>query len=205
MAVKNTIQVAVRGETKGRLLKELREKDWVPAVVYSKDVNQLIQLPLNPLEKLISQASSKNFLVELDIEGGEKTLVLLQDLQRNPLTDQLLHVDFLAVKDSTQVKVKLTVNLVGEPEGVGMGGMLEQLLHTIQIKSQVKDLPKSIEVNIEHLKIDETLPIKEVKFPQGVVPMLDDKVVVALVTKTRVAQSSEESEGDDVPISEEQE
>jgi len=169
----------------------MRREGWVPSVIYgTKQENKNIKVKSKQFADLLKEAPSAKILVQVELEDGSEQLCFIQDLQHDALTGQILHADFLAVDEQTEVKAALPLVLVGEPVGVKIGGALEQTIYKLAIRSKVKDLPETIETDVSHLNVSEQLRISDVSFPEGVVPTLNDKVVVALVAKTRVAQSA---------------
>jgi len=131
---------------------------------------------------------------QLKLDGGAKQLAFVQDLQRNPLSGAVVHADFLAVDDSTEIKAMIPITLTGDPVGVKLGGLLEQLLHSIEITCLPKNLPETIPVDVEALQVGDMLHVNEMTLPDGVTSVIPGDVVVALVAKTRVAQSDEAEE-----------
>ena len=124
-------------------------------------------------------------------------------MQHNALTGRVLHIDFLAVNNDTEITANIPVELTGDAVGVAAGGLMEQLLHTVEITCLPKDLPETIHAEVSTLEIGDALHIGEVKWPEGVAPALGEDVVVALVAKARVAEEAEEeggaAEGDAAP------
>jgi large subunit ribosomal protein L25 len=117
-------------------------------------------------------------------------------VQHHPLSGRVLHIDFLAIDQKTEITASLPVELHGEPAGVKEGGLLEQLMHSVEIVSLPKNLPDTIVANVENLEIGDALHIGEVAWPSGVKPTMAADVVVALVAKTRVAESEDAAEGE---------
>jgi large subunit ribosomal protein L25 len=140
--------------------------------------------------------------VTLDLDNSDTQLAFLQDVQHNALTGEILHVDFLAVNQDTSITANIPLELIGESEGVALGGQLEQMLHSLEISCLPKDLPENIEVDVSALDIGDALNIGDVAFPEGVVATLGEDVVVALVAKARTSQASEAEEAEAAQASE---
>ena len=115
----------------------------------------------------------------------------MKDLQHDPLSGNVLHADFIAVDDKTEITAQIPVSLIGEAVGVKLGGQLEQMIYTLEIKCLPKDLPEVIEGDASVLNVGEVLNVGGMSWPEGVSPTLSEDVVVALVAKTRVALSEE--------------
>jgi len=183
----------------------MRREGSIPSIVYGGGLENLnIKVSAKAFNDLRAHSASDNVLVDLEIDGGRRQLACLKDVQEDSLTGQVLHADFLAISESTEITAQLPLELTGEPEGVKVGGQLEQLVHDIEIKCLPKDLPETIEAGIEHLEIGDALHVGDLAWPEGVKSTLRDDVVVALVARARLA-AEEEVEGAEVGVVEEEE
>lgn len=199
MAKPQTLKAEGRARTGSGVLKQMRREGFVPSVIYGGGTeNQNIKVHAKTFRDMLSHAASDSILVNLDIEGVGTQLAFLQDVQHNALTNEILHVDFLAVDQNTEIHANLPLELVGEAVGVAEGGLLEQMLHSLEISCLPKDLPEDISADVSSLAIGDALHIGEMTFPAGVKAVLNDDVVVAIVAKTRVAES-EDAQGEDAP------
>lgn len=199
MAEQATIPAKKRDVDGSAASKKLRREGIVPAVVYgSKQRAYMIQVQENVFAEIFRKQSSENFLVNLEIEGAnEKSkLAFVQDVQRNPLTGGFVHVDFRAVQDDETIAANVPIHLEGECEGVKAGGLLEQLLHSLEIECRPADLPEDITADITDLGVGAALKVKELVFPEGVSTKMDGEVLVALVAKSRTAKSADASGGE---------
>ena len=196
MAKPQTLKAEERARTGSGVLKQMRREGFIPSVIYGGgSENQNVKVDSKTFTDMLNHAVSDSILVNLEVEGGKAQLAFLQDVQHNRLTNEILHVDFLAVDEKTEITANLPLELTGEPSGVKAGGLLEQMLHSLEVRCLPKDLPEQIETDVAHLEIGDALNVGEITFPDGVAPTLGDDVVVALVAKTRVAAVAEE-EGD---------
>ena len=197
MAKPQTLKAEGRARTGSGVLKQMRREGFVPSVIYGGGTeNQNVKVHAKTFRDMLSHAASDSILVNLDIEGVGTQLAFLQDVQHNALTNEILHVDFLAVDQNTEIHANLPLELVGEAVGVAEGGLLEQMLHSLEISCLPKDLPEDISADVSSLAIGDALHIGEMTFPAGVKAVLNDDVVVAIVAKARVVVSEDE-EGED--------
>ncbi len=205
MAKQETLQAEKRDVKGTTASKRLRRTGVIPAVIYgSKQREYMIQLNSKAFFDLARKQSSHNFLVNLEIEGAnEKTkLAIVQDIQRDPLNGALIHVDFRAVSETDTIHAAVPIELRGEPIGVKTGGLLEQLVHEIEVSCNPSNLPDSIVNDVESLAIGQSLKVSDLNLPEGVSVKLDGEVLVALVTQTRASISAGGS-GEDAPAGEE--
>ena len=177
-----------RSEAGRNKVKYLRRKGLVPGVVYGAHTKpQSIQLSAHDLSVLIHKAHSENVLVDLKVdEKGAGRLALLQDVHHDPITRDILHVDFHELKADEKFTVSVPVHAIGEPVGVRVGGgVLEYVMRELRVRCLPKDLPERIGIDVANLEIGMSLHVGDVKPPPGV-ELLDDKVspVLAVVAPT---------------------
>jgi large subunit ribosomal protein L25 len=190
-----TLQAKKR-ESGGRgAARRLRSQGVVPAIIYGADQdNYSIQVSAREFGTILRSSSGDNFLVDLQIEGAkEKTkLAMVQDIQQDPLSGQLVHVDFHAVNENQTLTATVTIELIGESEGVKQGGVLDHQLHSIDVHCRPADLPEKLEVDISGMVVGDSLHVSDIGVPDGVELTLDDEVVVVQVAEPRLAAAGEE-------------
>jgi large subunit ribosomal protein L25 len=166
----------------------LRKAGSIPAVVYGKGKdNQNIQVETKTFTKVIFGSASDNILVNLQIDGVQQ-LALVQEVQHDHLKGGIAHVDFHAIKDDEEIHAAVPVVLVGEAAGAKFGGMLELLLHSVEVRCLPKDLPEKITADVSHLNVGDSIHISDLKLAEGVRAKLDGNVVVAMVEKPKVEE-----------------
>jgi large subunit ribosomal protein L25 len=166
---KNVLSGKVReGAGKGPA-RRLRGQGLVPAIVYGRHVGTPAHIAVDPLEvkRAISTPLKFNTLLTLKVEGQKERRVLLKDYQQDPVSREMLHADFLDVAENEEVKVNVPLVLVGKPEGVTSGGILSQNRRDIEVYVLPSAIPEKLEADVTHLKIAQSLHIRDVKFPPG--------------------------------------
>lgn len=192
MAKQETIKAEKREGTGTTVARRLRRTGVVPAVIYgAKQREYAIQLDAKSFSDVARRQASHNFLVNLEIEGAqEKTkLAIVQDIQRNPLNGALIHVDFRAVNENDTIHAVVPIELHGEPVGVKAGGLLEQLVHEIEVFCRPGDLPERIINDVEAIELGQTLKVSDLNLPKGVSVKMDGEVLVAIINQTRASVS----------------
>ena len=149
--------------------RRLRAQGLVPAIVYGRHLAPA-HIAVDPAEvkRAISTPLKFNTLLTLKVEGQEARRVLLKDYQQDPVSREMLHADFLDVRENEEVKVNVPLVLVGKPEGVTSGGILSQNRRDIEVYVLPSAIPEKLEADVTHLKIAQSLHIRDVKFPAGV-------------------------------------
>ncbi len=173
---KYQLTVTTREGTGRSASRRLRKAEKIPAILYgkhTKPVNLAVAAP--EFVKLLKEISGRAALIELKRDAGATALSILQEIQRDPITDKYLHLDLQEVKENEKMILNVTIHVVGEAYGVKTeGGILETASHRLRIRCLPKDLPAFIEVNVADLKVGETIHVSELK-PIAGVEFLDDK------------------------------
>lgn len=197
MAKKHTLKAETRARTGSGLLKQMRREGLLPCVMYGKGAeNKNLKVNTKAFHELLGESESENILVNLEVEGEGSSLAFLQDIQHDPMTGEPLHADFRAVDSKTELSASVPVHLLGEPEGVKAGGILDQMIHTLDVRCSVANLPELLEFDVAHLGEGDALTIGDVSLPDGVTAVLNDDVAIAIIGKPAAAVSEEAAEGE---------
>lgn len=167
--------------------KKVRAGSMIPGIVYGSHVKPTpIQLNQKDIETLFKHSTSDNMLIDLSLEENGKTtnrLAFLQEIQRNPVTDKVLHLDFHEIRADEKLHARVMVVPLGEAEGVRTGGgVLAQVLRELEIECLPKDLPERIEVDISALQIGGNIHVSDIKPPNGVTVLNRKELSVFSVT-----------------------
>ncbi len=176
--------------------KALRNQGKVPCVLYGGETQVCFYAHENDLRKLVY--TSDIFLIDLDVEGT-KTSCILQDIQFHPVTDKILHIDFLEVFADKEVTVEIPVVLTGMAIGVRNGGNLLTRRNKIITRAIPGNLPDAIEIDISELQIGMFVYIKDLKSDKYSFLASDNSVVVGVKTARAAIEEEvvEEVEGEE--------
>jgi large subunit ribosomal protein L25 len=175
----------------GREVKQLRVKGLVPGELYGFGVKiEHVSVPMKEFMKLYKKAGEST-LVDLMIDG-KKHPVLINDVQFNPITDEIESVDFYQVRLDQKIRLKVPVNFVGEAPAVKeKGGVLVKALSEIEVEALPTEIPHQLEVNLKSLTdIGTSFAVSQITVPAGVRVLVDPTFVVVTVT----ARMTEEQE-----------
>jgi large subunit ribosomal protein L25 len=178
----------------------LRRQGLVPAVVYGLGQESVpVMVSSRELAHILSGASGLNTLITLRVDGKEQ-LTIARQIQRNPTKGTLVHVDFIRVRADQAIQAEIPVHLTGDAEGVGRGGVLEQLVHTLTIEAKPGDLPPVIEFDVSALEIGDDVRVHQLAIPRGVTVLQEAEELVAHISAPRVAEeelAAEAAEGEE--------
>ena len=169
----------------------LRNQGKVPCVLYGGEKQVYFSAKENDLNKLVNTPDV--YLLNIDIEG-ESFQAILQDIQFHPLTDRIIHIDFLQVFDNKEVTVNIPVNFIGTPIGVRNGGNLLVRKRAIRTRAIPANLPDAIDINIEELKIGKFLYIGDIRDERYTFLAGDKSVIVGVKTARGAVEDEEEEE-----------
>lgn len=190
--------------------RSLRAQGQVPCVVYGGQEQAHFSVDLIELSRYVYTPDVFRF--ELDI-NGKKTEAILKDLQFDPVTDRIIHADFLEIIEGKPVKLEIPVHIVGNSIGVRNGGRLSVAYRRLLVHGLPKDFPDAIEMDVTKLRIGESLRIKNIDLP-NVTFLHDPEAVVVGVRTARGAVDSDDedeegeegqeaAEGEEAPAAEE--
>lgn len=166
--------------------RNLRAQDLVPCVLYGGEAPVHFYAPESDFRKIVY--TPKVYQVALDIDGKIYE-AFMQELQFHPVSDKLLHIDFLQVTDKKAVKVDLPVRLDGYAKGIQQGGRLKSNLRTLRVKGLSNSLPDEIVIDVTNLGIGESIRVSDIK-TDGFEILNAKSVPVATVVVTRAARAA---------------
>ncbi|MBI5416166.1 MAG: 50S ribosomal protein L25 [Candidatus Omnitrophica bacterium] len=195
------LDVQVRNRIGSRQVKQIRRENFIPAIVYGDGGNPTsIKVERNTYERIMRHHRGQNVIFHLNVLEGEKKLrdysVIVKEEQHDPVSDQLLHIDFNRISLTKEIEVKVAIAAKGEPVGVKRdGGSLEHVLWELPIICLPTKIPQKIEVEVSHLLIGDAVHLKDITLPEGVRTKVDpDTILVSVVPpmKEEVAVAAEE-------------
>lgn len=166
--------------------KAVRRSESIPCVLYGGNENSHFTVTESGIRKLVY--SPEVFVVDVTV-GGKTTKCVMKELQFHPVTDKLLHVDFLEVNDTKPVVVELPVILKGLAEGVKAGGKLSLEIRKLKVKGIYSKLPENLTIDVSHLGLGKTIKVGELSFDDFEL-MNAKNAVVAQVKLTRAARGA---------------
>jgi len=182
------IKGSFRTELGKKSSKEIRKAGSVPCVIYGKEENIHFHAPELSFKNLVY--THEAHLVDLNLENKQYKAVL-KDIQFHPVSDKILHVDFVEVFDDKPVTISVPVKVHGDSVGVIAGGKLSIKRRTLKVKGLPKDFPEFIPVDITDLKIHEGVKVMDLAMDK--IEFLDmKKSMVLTIATSRVAAKSEE-------------
>jgi len=184
-----TLQVELRQRTGHQTAKSLRQKGRIPAIYYANDEESVpVSVDTKILELLMHQMVN---IFDVVFPDGNTKKSILREVQRDPVTEALVHVDIMGVKLTQKVKLTIPILLRGTPAGVKEGGILEHLLREVEIEGLPLDIPDHIEIDVTELDIGDSINLEVVNIDK-IRLVTDPHHAVAHVIHPKVIQVAEE-------------
>ncbi len=180
------LEAELREELGRGKVKDLREKSFIPAVVYGEAKDPIpIKVSHKQLVQLMHQHHLENAVINLRIKDDKKQKpksCLIKEIQYDPVKGNIIHMDFNEISLTKVIKVNVPVVTKGESAGVKQeGGSLEHILWEIEVECLPTDIPKEIEVDVSQLKIGDAIHIKDITFPVNTKVLNNPEAIVLSV------------------------
>ena len=195
------MNAALRQEFGKGAARRLRQSGHAPAILYGKKSEPIaLALETKTLTRDLLQLHGRNVVISLDIDGEKgtnKLHVLIKDIQTDPVTDAVLHVDFLEIDLDKEIVLDVPVVYTGTAKGVDLGGILNIMAHTIRIKGLPLDILDEITVDVTQLELSSAgITCGDLAIPENVTLEEElDRVCVSVVApKAEIEEEVEEEE-----------
>lgn len=179
--------VQLREELGRGKVKHLRDKGFVPAVVYAQGQEALsVKISTHDLVRLVHQHRLESMVINLNINDKKHKPkpCLIKEIQYDPVNGNIVHVDFNEISLTEAIKVNVPVEAKGEAAGVKQeGGSLEHILWEVEVECLPTNIPKKIEVDISQLKIGDSIHVKDLILPADVKVLTDPAAIVLSVAE----------------------
>ena len=160
-----------------------RREGMVPITVYGGGAETVAAVaPLSDLAAILRSEAGRNTIFTIEVDGIGASEVMFHDRQIDPVKGRLIHADLTRLVKGQKIEVTVPLRLVGEPIGVKeKQGVLEQTIREIEIRCQPRDIPDSIDLDVSHLDVHDTLHVSDLKVAEGVEILTDAELVIATV------------------------
>jgi large subunit ribosomal protein L25 len=170
--------------------KELRYQGLVPAVLYGGKTQTHFAVSAADLKAVIY--TPVVHFIDITV-AGVKSQAIIKDTQFHPLTDQILHVDFLLLDEKKPITIEIPIRLTGTSPGVKMGGKLVQKLRKLRIKALPKDHLDNIDVSIEGLEVGKSVRVADLKLAKLTITNAVEDTIVSVTTSRALRQAEQDA------------
>jgi len=184
------ISGSLRENVGKRDAKELRYQSLVPAVLYGGPTQTHFAVSAADLKAVVY--TPVVHFIDLQI-AGVTSQAIIKDIQFHPLTEQIIHVDFLLLDEKKPVTIEIPIKLTGSSSGVKAGGKLVHKLRKLRIKALPKDHLDAIEVSIEGLEVGKSVKVAEIKLDNLTITNAVEDTIVSVTTSRALRQAEQEA------------
>ena len=196
MADNVDLQAREREERGKNAARRLRASGMVPAVLYGDGDGQTrsLAVPDRVVDYTLHHLGD-NALYDVNLGAGTSTARIV-DVQRDPVSGRLIHVDFAPVNMRERIEVTVPLHVVGDSPGAEEGGVLQQVAYEVQVESLPGEIPQELSLDVSSLGMNENLTLADVMLPEGVTLVSDPEEVAATVTApTEITEEDLEAAG----------
>ncbi|NRB47550.1 MAG: 50S ribosomal protein L25 [Saprospiraceae bacterium] len=197
--------VAVKGQVRTdvgkKASKAVRNAGRVPCVIYGTEETLHFSIDPKEVKPLIYTPAFK--LAEVEVDGTAHKCIV-KDIQFHPVSDEIVHIDFLALTDGRKVKVEVPVGFQGVSPGMKLGGKLQQNLRRVKIKTTPEHLVDQLVLDVSHLELGQSVRVRDLQVSEGIeimspagTPIATVEIPRALRSAASAASKEEGAEGDD--------
>jgi large subunit ribosomal protein L25 len=193
---KIALEATVRDSAGKGSARALRREGKIPGILYGKGQTPIsIALPLKEITMEYARGRFRSRLLDITLDGNQSVKALPKDVQFNPVTDVIEHVDFIKVEKGMHLNVSVPVHFTGQDKSLGLkrGGVLNIVRHEIEFSCDPESIPTHIEINIQSLDIGTSVHIKDLELPKGVSPVIKRNFTIATIAGRRTEE--EEAKG----------
>ncbi len=175
--------------------RRLRKSGKIPAVIYGPG-KQPVVVSVNPKDvvDILYSDAGRNTIVALSVDGSEQNTAMIKDYQMDPVKGDLIHADFLEIAMDRALELTVSIELVGEAEGVKLsGGIMDFVTRSIEVECLPSDIPDSIKVDVSALKINDYIRVKNLEIDSRVKVLSDPEVVIVTIVPPTKEEIPEEA------------
>ena len=184
-----TLSAKARSDRGTGVARKLRQSGQVPAIIYGHSREpQSLAIDTRELERLLERVAAASTVIELSIDG-RSARTLIREIQRHTVKRSILHVDFQELVAGEKVTVSIPLVFVGSAEGVRGGGILDQVMHELEIRVDPSNIPNHVDVDVTPLAIGHSIHVRELSIPAGVEVLDDEDATVCTVSAPRASET----------------
>jgi large subunit ribosomal protein L25 len=195
------VEVQARADRGKNANRRIRAAGRIPGNVYGLNLDPYaVSVDPRSVEQVLRLSTGRNTIFRLQLAGGKESRdVMIRELQRDPVTDRLIHVDFVRVDLTKAVTVSVPVHLVGTPTGVkNEGGVLDFVQRSVEVSCLPDAIPEQLDVDVSELHVNQNVAVKDLVVGEGITVEDDPEAILAVVAAARaeIVEGVPEEEGE---------
>jgi large subunit ribosomal protein L25 len=185
---KTKLKASERKDFTKSTVKKFRKEGLIPGVFYSKNNTPI---HINVVDRTINPLvfTAKTHLISLELEGHEEYECIIKDVQFDPVTDRVIHFDLLGLTKGEKIILEIPVQLIGTPIGVKEGGVIQHVMHKIEVECLPRNIPEHITVDVTGLKLGDAIHIGDLNYED--IEFIDSKEsLIVQVTHPKIKEEA---------------
>jgi large subunit ribosomal protein L25 len=185
---KTKLKASERKDFTKSTIKRFRKEGMIPGVFYSKNNTPI---HINVVDRTINPLvfTAKTHLISLELEGHEEYECIIKDVQFDPVTDRVIHFDLLGLTKGEKIILEIPVQLIGTPVGVKEGGVIQHVMHKIEVECLPRNIPEHITVDVTGLKLGDSVHIGDLNYED--IEFIDSKEsLIVQVTHPKIKEEA---------------
>lgn len=178
-----TLKAMKREDHKGETLNQLRKKGIIPGIYYGHGIDN-INLAATELDLRPIIYTTESHIVNLKLNDDKPLSCILKDVQFHPVTDKPLHFDLIGLKEGEMITIEVSVHLTGNAPGVKEGGVLQHILHKLEVECLPSSIPSHIDVDVSNLNMNDSVKVSDVKIENVSILNDENASIVSVVPPT---------------------
>lgn len=168
----------------------LRAADRIPGVLYGEKLTtKTVSVDRRELQSVLAAEGGATAIVKLMIDDDDSQTAMIKEVQRDPVRDGLLHVDFLKIAMDEKIATHVSLSVIGDALGVREGGILQQVMRDIEVEALPMELPEHIEVDVTEYQVGDSVRVGDLTAPAGVTILSGaEEVVLSIVPPTKIEE-----------------
>jgi len=184
-----SIQAKRRTLSTKSAVNQIRKNGNVPGIYYTKDTEPIpIVLPELSLKPLVY--TSETHLVDLIIDDTESKKTILKNIQFDPVTDRIIHCDFLGISLDDEIEIEVPILVTGNAKGIKEGGLVQHQMHKVTISCLPTNIPEHITVDVTNLGVGDSITVADLNIDNVKFLQNDDVIIVAVAMPRAVAETT---------------
>lgn len=182
------LQAQLREGTGKGWAHKLRRRGGVPAVIYgAQEASLSLELEAKQMQRFLQTQEAENVIIDLELSGARPAIkkAVVKEVQLDPVSGRILHVDFQHVSMTKKIKVRVPIHLLGSATGVkNQGGILQHLLRELEVSCLPADIPEAIDLDISELAIGDSIHVSDVSLPKVDILAEPERAIVTVIPPT---------------------
>ena len=196
MEITGVIKADKRTDLSSGATKRLRKAGYLPGNIYGKNMDSIsVTVKKDELKKNIVKLG-RAAVFKLDTEGEKIFNVMVKDIQIAPLNGDFLHVDFMQISLTEEIKADVVIRIIGREHLEAKRYLLNRAMDTILVKGLPQDIPNEIDIDVSDMEVGDSKNISDIQFPEGIVPEIEPDQLVLSVSEAK-AYEEETTEGEE--------